>query len=48
MSSNFDVGLSFYFMSKNGELFTIFATKFSRFHKMKTRAQIKNLRHGSL
>ena len=38
MSQISDLGPSFYFMSKNGNFFlSFFATKFSRFHKIKTR-----------
>ena len=37
MSQNFNLGLSLYFMLKNGKHFDIFATLFSRFHKIKTR-----------
>ena len=33
MSQNFDIGLSLYFMTKNGKIFVIFYKYFSRFHK---------------
>ena len=33
MSQNFDIGPSFYFMSKNGKIF-FFRDYFSRFHKI--------------
>ena len=48
VSQIFYLGPSLNFMSKNGYFFTIFLTKFSRFYKIKTRALIKKLRHGSL
>ena len=48
MSQIFDLCLSFYFMSKKGNFLLFFKTFFSRLHKIKTRAYIKNLRHGSL
>ena len=38
MSQNFDLGPGFYFMTKNGKLFTIFPPSVSSFHKIKTRA----------
>ena len=37
VSEIFDLGLSFYFMSKNGLLFVFFLTYFSRLHKIQTR-----------
>ena len=49
MSQNFKIGPSFLFMSKNGKIFLLFFHNyFSRFHKIKSRTYIKNLRHGSL
>ena len=36
VSQNFELGLSFIFMSKNGKLFVNFSL-FSKFHKIKTR-----------
>ena len=48
MSQNFDIGLSFHFMPKNGKIFIIFYDYFSIFHKIKTRTYIQILRHGSL
>ena len=42
MSQHFKIGLGFIFMSKNGKNY------FYRFHKIKSRTYIKNLRHGSL
>ena len=41
VSQNFDICLSFSFMTKNGKIFSIF-------HKIKTRTYFKILRHGSL
>ena len=46
MSQNLKIGLSSLFMSKNGVSF--FHYYFSRFHKIKSRTYIKNLRHCSL
>ena len=43
MSQNFEIGPSSNSMSK-----TVIHDYFSRFHKIKTRVQITNLRHGSL
>ena len=40
MSQDFDLGLSFDFMTKNGKILI----KFSTFHKLKTKAYIRNLR----
>ena len=34
MSRSFDIGLSYYFMSKNGKLFGILSTHISTFHKI--------------
>ena len=48
MSQIVDIGPSFDFMSKNGKILIFFHDYFSRFHKIKTRTYIKNLRHGSL
>ena len=48
MSQIFKICLSFLFMSKNGKILIIFHNYFSRFHKIKSRTYIKNLRHGSL
>ena len=45
----FYLGLSFDFMKKKTGRFSLFfLTKFSTFHKTKTKTYIKNLRHGSL
>ena len=38
VSQIFNLGPSFYFMSKKGNFLSFFATKSSRFHKIKTRA----------
>ena len=38
MSQIFDLGPSFYFMSKTENFLSFFSTKFSRFHKIKTKA----------
>ena len=48
MSQIFYLGSSFYFMTKKGNFWCFFETFFSKFHKTKTRAYTKNLRHGSL
>ena len=48
MSQILYIGPSFIFMSKNGKIFIICNDYFSRYHKIKTRTYIKNLRHGSL
>ena len=44
MSQNFNIGPSFVFI----RFLPFFHYYFSRFHKIKTRTYIKNLRHGSL
>ena len=36
MSQIFDLGPSFYFMTKKGNFLSFFAIQFSTFHKMKT------------
>ena len=46
MAQNFDLGLSFYFMSKIGYFLVIFFNINFTFHKIKTK--IKILRHASL
>ena len=38
----------FIFYDKNGKLLSKYFTLFSRFHQIKTRPYIKNLRHSSL
>ena len=48
MSQNLKIGLSSLFMSKNGKIFSFFHYYFSRFHKIKSRTYIKNLRRSSL
>ena len=48
MSQFFYIGPSFDLMTKNGKILMIFSLLFSRFHKIKTRAYLKNLRHASL
>ena len=48
MSQNFDIGLSFILMSKNGKIFKKKFDYFSTFHRIKTRTYIKHLRHRSL
>ena len=48
MSQNFDIGPSFIFMSKMGRFLLFFHDYFSRFHKIKTKTYIMNLRHRSL
>ena len=48
MSQNVDIAPGFICMSKNGKFFFIFHNYFSRFHKIKTRTYIENLRYGSL
>ena len=49
--SDFCLGLSFYFMTKNGNFcdFLLFFSNFNLLHTIKkTKAYIKNLRHPSL
>ena len=48
MSQNLYLGLGFNFMTKTGNFYVIFLYYFSRFHKIKTRPYIKDLRHSSL
>ena len=48
MSQNFKIGLSFFLCQKNGKFLLFFHNYFSRFHKIKSRTYIKNLRHYSL
>ena len=49
MSQNVDIGPSFDFMTKKtGRFLKKIQYYFSRFHKIITRAYLKNLRHGSL
>ena len=48
MSQISDLGLSLYFMSKNGKLLVFFFTQFSTLHSIKTRTYIRNLRHNAL
>ena len=49
VSQNFKIGFSFSFMSKNGKIFKKKIHNYiSRFHRIKSRTYIKNLRYGSL
>ena len=47
MSQNVDIGLSFNFMAKNKDFCYFLMNIFSRFHKIKTKALITNLRQCS-
>ena len=48
MSQFLHSGPGFYFMTKKGNFLSICFIYFSRFHKIKTRAYMKNLSHSSL
>ena len=48
MSQNFKIGLSLLFISKTGRFILFFHNYFSRFHKIKFRTYIKNVRHCPL
>ena len=48
VSQIFNLGFSLDLITKTGNFLTFFQNTYSTFHKVKSRTEIKNLRHGFL